>query len=116
LWTIAGPIIHIAAASAKPPSIIASQGNHALVAFGRSTVCAADVAVPLGASIANARSLADWNRRSTFFSRHRPRIRCSPIGPCHPVSFSSGGSSRKIAAIVSATVSRLKARLPVNIL
>src|SRR4029077_11363871 len=70
---------------------------------------------PLSDSTANARSLADWNLRSAFFSRQRAKILCSPGGPCHPDSLSSGGSSRRIAVIVSADVLRLKARLPESI-
>jgi hypothetical protein len=46
---------------------------------------------------------------------HRPRIRCKRGEHCHPVSLSSGGSSRKIAVMVSADVSCLNARLPVSI-
>jgi len=70
--------------------------------------------VPLNDSMANARSLADWKRRSTFFSRHRLRIRCSASGPCSlccsvPVALRAKSRSS------FPDVSRLKACLPVSI-
>ena len=60
----------------------------------------------------NAMSRADWNRCSRSFSRQCLTTRSSAGETFRPDSDSSGGSSRRIAAIVSAFVSRRNAFLP----
>ena len=66
-------------------------------------------------SSANARSRADWKRALRCFSRHRPTIRSSWRGiPCRSV-VRSGGSDRRIAAIVSTADPAPKARRPESI-
>ena len=64
---------------------------------------------------ANAMSLADWNRLSRSFSRQCLTMWSSAGEMFRPDSESSGGSSRRIAAIVSAAVSRLNALFPDSI-
>ena len=60
-------------------------------------------------------SWADWNRLSRSFSR-QCRTMWSRAGEMfRPDSVSSGGSSFRIAAIVSLAVSRLNAFLPESI-
>ena len=68
--------------------------------------------VLLSASSAKARSFADWKRCSGCFSRQRRTMRSSPGETGVVISLSSGGSSFRIAVIVSAAVSWRKARLP----
>ena len=80
---------------------------------------AAVVLAPAGlepdrASIANARSRADWKRSFGFFSRHRRIIRLSAGEASSRGPDSSGGSCVRIAVIVSAAVSRSNARLPLT--
>src|SRR4051794_35403105 len=70
---------------------------------------------PLGidnASSANARSLADWNRSSGFFSRQRWTTRSSAGGIAGVAADSGGGSSLRMADSVSAALSRSNARRP----
>jgi hypothetical protein len=64
------------------------------------------------ASSANARSLAVWNRAAGLFSRQRSTMRRRAGGIARPVPPRSGGSSLRIAVIVSAGVSRRNARRP----
>ena len=52
----------------------------------------------------NARSLADWNRSSRFFSRHRATMPVRAAGAA-PRRASAGGSSRRMAAMLSTSVS-----------
>src|SRR5262249_36752693 len=67
------------------------------------------------ASSANARSLADWKRRSGFFSKHRLTI-FSSCGVTFPfVSLSSGGSSFRIEARQSLGVAPVKGARPASI-
>ncbi len=66
-------------------------------------------------SMANARSRADWKRRSGIFSRQRRTTR-SRAGVTAPADGSnSAGSSRRMAVMVSGAVSRWKARCPWSI-
>jgi len=60
-------------------------------------------------------SRADWKRLSRLFSRQCLTMWSSATGMARPDSESSGGSSRMIAAIVSAFVSRRNARFPESI-
>ena len=60
-------------------------------------------------------SLADWNRRSRSFSRQCRTMWSSAGEMFRPDCVSSGGSSLRIAAIVSLAVSRLNALLPESI-
>jgi hypothetical protein len=60
-------------------------------------------------------SEADWNRRSGFFSRQWRTIRSRPGETFWFVTESSGGSSLRIAAIVSPAESPRKARWPESI-
>jgi len=60
-------------------------------------------------------SLDDWNLRSGFFSRQWRRMRSRPGLMFSLVTERSGGSSFKIAAIVSPAESAWKARFPVSI-
>ena len=71
--------------------------------------------VPENASSANATSRAVWNRSAGFFSRQWRTIRSSAGDRSVFDVDSSGGSSRRIAVIVSAAVSRLNARSPDSI-
>src|SRR5215471_6985472 len=57
---------------------------------------------PDKASIANARSLAEWNRSSGFFSRQCRNTRSRAGARFLLLSERSGGSSLRIALIVSA--------------
>ena len=57
-------------------------------------------------------SLADWNRLSGSFSRQCRTMWSRTGGTFRPDSESSGGSSLRIAAMVSAAEPRWKARLP----
>ena len=71
--------------------------------------------VPVGEDCSRrlkAMSLADWNRWSRSFSRQCLTMRSRAGEMFRPDSDSSGGSSRMIAAIVSAFVSRLNAFFP----
>ena len=58
---------------------------------------------------------ADWNLRSGFFSRQWRTIRSRPGEMFWFVTERSGGSSRRIAAIVSPAESPRKARWPASI-
>lgn len=66
------------------------------------------------ASSAMPTSCAEWNRSAGFLSRQRRRM-CSSDCGTPAVAGTSGRSSRRIAAIVSALLARPKARWPVNI-
>src|SRR6266705_551880 len=69
----------------------------------------------MSASRAKARSCADLNRSSGFFSRQCRTTRSSPGERLRLVSANSGGSSFTIAFIVSAADSLWNARFPVSI-
>ena len=58
--------------------------------------------VSIADSSANARSRADWKRSSGRFSRQRRTIRSTPGATTTPDRSGSGGSSFRIAVIVSA--------------
>ena len=60
----------------------------------------------------NAMSLTVWNRLSRSFSRQCLTMRSRAGEMLRPDSDNSGGSSRMMAAIVSAFVSRWKAFFP----
>src|SRR5262245_61712359 len=69
-------------------------------------------------SIANARSLADWNLSRGFFSKQRRNTRSRPgenWRSASDASVNSAGSSFRIAFNTSIAVFPWKARLPVNI-
>ena len=66
-------------------------------------------------SSAKARSWASRNRSPGFFSRQCWTIRCSAGEGAEPEAEISGGSSFRMAAMLSAVVSRLKACRPVSI-
>ena len=70
---------------------------------------------PERCSRSNAMSLAEWKRDSGFFSRQCCTMRSSAGETLRLVSLNSGGSSFKIALIVSAAVSPWNARLPDSI-
>jgi hypothetical protein len=70
---------------------------------------------PLAVLRSNARSRADWKRSSGRFSRQWAMMGASPGAAAVTVGGSSGTSSRRIAVIVSAAVSRFQARVPVAI-
>ena len=67
------------------------------------------------ASSAKARSRAEWKRSSRFFSRQRRTMRSNAGEAPLAAATISGGSSRRIALIVSTAVLPLKARFPENI-
>src|SRR6185503_3502741 len=103
--------------SRTPAAIQANRSRFAKltpVAWVVSVNCG-DVAYRLGpdgaegASSANARSVALWKRRAGCFSRHRRTMRSSDGLIVELVALNSGGSSFKIAAMVSADVSRRNA-------
>jgi len=79
-----------------------------------ATATAAEPVVPVAVSRAKARSRADWNRFSGFFSR-QCRSTGTRAAASAPIDEGSRGSSLRIAVIVSAAVSRANARLPVSI-
>ena len=72
------------ATNPSAPRAAATQSGQTRFAFGGSATRVARAEgvdhASLNDSMANARSLADWNLCSTFFSRHRPRIRRSSGG------------------------------------
>src|ERR1700733_9963979 len=63
-------------------------------------------------SRAKAKSWADWNRCSGFFSRQRRTTFCIPGGTVGMTCEMAGGSSLRMAFIVSIPVARRKALLP----
>src|SRR5882724_6664264 len=71
--------------------------------------------VPERDSSANSKSEACWKRCSGFLARQRFTILCSPGGALAVIWGNAGGSSLRIALMVSAEVGFWKARLPVNI-
>ncbi len=76
------------------------------------------VLVPVAVASAlrsKARSWADWKRCSGRFSRQWLTMRSSAGGRARVVSWRSGGSSLRIACIVSAADSPWKARRPETI-
>ena len=75
--------------------------------------CVAEV--PDSPSRAKARSRAFWIRSVRFFSRQRRMIRSIAGDTCAPETLSSGGSSFRIAFIVSTDESRRNARWPESI-
>ena len=86
---------------------------------GRATLPVAAVSAGVDASDSarrsNARSCAEWNLSSGFFSRQWRITRSSPGCTFLFVAERSGGSSRRIADMVSAAVSRWNAREPDSI-
>ena len=74
-----------------------------------------DVPDPDSDPSANATSRAVWNRSAGFFSRQWRMMRSSAGEMSARVPVSSGGSSLRTAVIVSAAVSRWKARWPETI-
>jgi hypothetical protein len=72
-------------------------------------VCDDDEEVPDSASKAKPRSRADWNRSRGFFSRQRRTIRSSDGDTGRPLRVNSGGSSLRMAFMVSTLLSRLNA-------
>src|SRR5579863_8676961 len=67
------------------------------------------------ASIAKAKSEADWKRCSAFFSRQRWTTRCRAGGTAGTSCERVVGSSFRIALMVSAGVDLRNARWPVSI-
>ena len=80
-----------------------------------SAVTGARPDVLLAPPSANARSRADWNRFSRCFSRQWSTTRSSDAGTVSRIDVTGGGSSRRIAVIVSAPVAPSKGRLPASI-
>ena len=74
-----------------------------------------ELEVPEIASSANPTSRAEWNLRAGSFSRQRRMIRSSPGDSCSLSVCNSGGSSFKMAFMVSMDDSPLKARCPLSI-
>jgi hypothetical protein len=60
-------------------------------------------------------SRADWKRSPGFFSKQCCTMRCSAGDTPEPLAAISGGSSLRIAVMLSAAVSRANARDPVSI-
>ena len=85
------------------------------VARGALPMFDEDIAESDMASNANAKSDAEWKRCSGFFSRQRCTIRSRAGGVPGVIREISGGSSFKMAVIVSGDVGFLNARLPVSI-
>jgi hypothetical protein len=93
----------------------AIAGVFHLRAGASRTICTPLVTVVVGADAsdsANATSFAVWKRLSRSFSRQWRTMWSSAGDTLRPVVVSSGGSSRRTAAIVSLAVSRLKAFRP----
>src|SRR5579864_334273 len=67
------------------------------------------------ASSANAKSDADWKRCPGFFSKQRCTTRCNERGRFGATCEISGGSSFRMALMVSGEVGLWNARLAVNI-
>jgi len=103
-----------AAAAARTPS--AAVIRTARRDTGRATfpedAAIAGVEASDNARRSNARSCAEWNRSSGFFSRQWRITRSRPGWTFLFVAERSGGSSRRMADIVSAAVSRWNAREP----
>ena len=74
-------------------------------------IAACVVADPESCSRSKARSRADWKRSSGFFSRQWRTIRSRAGGRLRLVSLRSGGSSLRIAVIVSTAESPLERAL-----
>src|SRR5687767_1080156 len=114
------PLVSHAVAAAMTATAAMLHGNQGTVAprAGKPAVTAAVVEAedPVDSvSRAKARSLADWKRRSGVFSRQRRTIRSREGEIAIAVVSRSGGSLVRIAVIVSAAVSPLKARTPLSI-
>src|SRR5690349_9149281 len=85
---------------------IARRGHREAGGFAMVAPLAALVALAVESEPrSKARSRADWKRSSGFFSRQWETIRSRPGGIWRPDWASSGGSSLRIAFIVSIAVS-----------
>src|SRR5437867_9691831 len=93
----------------------ASQRNRRLDAGVAAVATAAPEAPDVKVSSAKLRSLADWNRCSGFFSRHRRTILPSTEGILGFVSLRSGGSTVRIAFMSSTAESPENGRAPQSI-
>ena len=111
----------------RPRKKVAAIPASASAATRRSARRGRDIATPFAAAAAaagvdpdsawrsNARSCAEWKRSSGFFSRQWRTTRSRPGATFLFVAERSGGSSRRIADMVSAAVSRWNARDPDSI-
>jgi len=110
------PTIMAAIAATTAPAAM-SHAIHSRDRRGGSgaIACAPPLDAVSIASIANARSSADWKRAFGSFSVHRRMMRVSVSGTCRALNGASGTSSFRIAVIVSGGVSRENARAPVTI-
>ena len=96
-------------AAARPSTSVRRDARRA----GRTDAEAVEVAAV--SDRAKARSRADWNRCSGFFSRQRRTIRSSPGATSGRSPAMSAGSSFRIALIVSTAEPPRKARRPESI-
>src|SRR5262245_59089657 len=108
-------LLRINRAAAKPPitptiSAAAAPINHFRERTGVIAATLEVLLLSIDDSSANAKSRADSNRSCGRFSRHRLKARTTAGGRLTATIAGSGGSSRRIADIVSAAVSRLYAR------
>ena len=105
--------------SSKPSAIIPSNRPASARGLTVRTLPPAAATVgplsPWSVSKANPRSRADWKRCSGFFSRQRCTIRSSAGGVAGAICEMPGGSSFRMAVIVSVDVGLRNARLPVSI-
>src|SRR6266545_6547429 len=105
----------IARAKRASARIVALRSGLALRAATTADIGRSGDETPVSVSRSKARSWAEWKRCSGFFSRQWRTIRSSPGEIFRLVSERSGGSSRRIADIVSAVESAWKARRPESI-
>ena len=109
------PAMKNAAASATTARPVARRTSHRFrfpIPAARETDSADS---PESASRSKAMSRADWNRSPGVFSRQWPTIRSRAGGRLRFVSDRSGGSSLRIAFMVSTAEAPRKARRPDSI-
>ena len=107
----ARPAKNAAAASTNAPAMSAigrrrGVAREAIASAATRPLAPLSVDVPDSACSANARSRADWKRSSGCFSRQWRMTGSIAAGDEAPSRVTSGGSSRRMAVIVSAAVSR----------
>src|SRR5580704_11620062 len=111
--TVARPAQNAAAAANSRTGIAATnEARHRPILANRDAGTAfAELLSEDKLSKSKARSRADWKRKLGSFSRQWRTIRSRPGETCRPVSVSSGGSSLRMAFMVSTLESPLNARL-----
>ena len=101
-----------ATTNAAPMPTVLARGSVPPVGPDGGCTTGSDEGAARAASSAKATSRADWNRSAGAFSRHRLTTRSSAGDTA---ASSDSGSSRRMAVMVSAQVSRRNARRPESI-